>query len=305
MNYQWSSCHLTGTILPGYEDREIAEDLKVRPAPSDDVFCFPLVESWRERVWTMLRDYVTDEVKAEFIHNPPEFVVSDDLSWLDDIIFEVTGKTCNIKELTTDCLLREYRAFRAAHGTRTNDLAQFYERGLRLLRVEEIEDRARSIFLNGRFKHATEGELQRAIDDIEARKVSGGRNGRLYFCANERSLITKSGRSGHYLIYGSEYLYCLGMRVTSTRDTQKTLKEIGRPTMLICDIPMELMSPYPLQEFAGSIIEYLFCELIDGLEAHALSPGSGSGFSLTADLSAAHIVGHYHPVTIYDPLSSL
>jgi hypothetical protein len=301
MNYQWSSCKLAGPMLPGYEDREIAENIKVRPAPPADVFCLPLVDSWRARIWNLLRDYITDGVKAEFIRNTPEYVVCDDLSWLDDIIFEVTGETTNIKEWTADRLREEYRAFRASHATRTNDLAQFYRTGLRCLRAEEIEDRARSIFLNGRFNYATEDRIREAIDDIEARKTSGGREGRLYFCADERSLITRSGGSGHYLVYGSEYLYCLGIRVLSEWEAKRALKEIGRPTMLVCDIPMHLMRPHTLQEFAGSILEFLFCELV-GRESYALGPGSGSALSLTVDLPPEHIFGHYHPAKIHDPL---
>lgn len=301
MNYQWSSCKLAGPMLPGYEDREIAENIKVRAAPPADVFCFPLVDSWKARIWDLLRGHVTDEVKSEFIRNPPEYVVCDDLSWLDDIIFEVTGETTDIKEWTADRLGQEYRAFRASHAMRTNDLAQFYRTGLRCLRAEEIEDRARSIFLNGRFNYATEDRLREAIDDIEARKTSGGREGSLYFCADERSLITRSGGSGHYLVYGSEYLYCLGIRVVSEWEAKRALKEIGRPTMLVCDIPMRLMRPHTLQEFAGSILEYLFCELV-GRESHALGPGSGSALSLTVDLPPEHIVGHYHPAKIHDPL---
>ena len=302
MNYRWSSCSFAGSMLPGHEDREIAENIKVRAAPPADVFCFPLVESWRQRIWTLLGDYITDEVKAEFARNPPEYVVSDDLGWLDYIIFEVTGETCDIKELTADRLSREYRAFRAAHATRTNDLAQFYRAGLRCLRADEIEERARTIFLNGRFNYATEDRLQMAIDDINARNASGGREGRLYFCADERSLITQTGGSGHYLVYGSEYLYCLGMRVTSEWETKKALKEIGRPTMLVCDIPMTLLRESTLREFAGMILEYLFCELVDGLHSHSLSPGAGSALSLNVDIPPQHIVGHYHPERVYDPL---
>lgn len=301
MNYQWSSCNLAGSMLPGHENREIAENIKVRPAPPVDVFCFPLVDSWRARIWDLLDDYVTDEVTEEFIRNPPEYVVSDDLGWLDDIIFKVTGETFDIKELTAERLTQEYRAFRVAHATRTNDLAQFYRMGLRCLRAEEVEDRARSIFLNGRFSTATEDRFQEAIEDMRARKTSGGREGHLYFCADERSLITRSGGSGHYLIYGSEYLYCLGIRVVSTWEAKRALKEIGLPTMLVCDIPTKLMRSRTLQEFAGSILEYLFCELA-GFESSTLSPGSDFTLSLGVDLPPDHIIGHYHPQKIHDPL---
>lgn len=302
MNYKWASCSLAGHMLPGHEERLIEQETSARPKLPDDVFCYPQPDSWRTRIWEMLADHITDDVKAEFVRNPPEYVVSDDLSWLDDIIFAVTHRTCDIKEVMGERLGREYRAFRAGHATRTNDLAPFYLQGLKCLRAEEIEDRARTIFLNGRFASADEERLQHAINDIDARKESGGREGSLYFAAEESSLFTRIGGSGHYLIYGSEYLYCLGIRVTSTWETKRALKEIGRPTMLVCDIPMALLSPYTLKEFGGMMLEFLFCELVDGLESYALSPGSGSAISLTVDLPPEHIVGHYHPTSIYDPL---
>lgn len=302
MFYQWQTCSLAGPMLPGSQDREIPERLEDRPSPPDDVFCYPLVETWRDRIWRMIEDVVTREVRAEFVRNPPEYVVSDDLSWLDDIVLDVTGAPVDMKDMTADRLSREFRAFRAAHGTRTDDVGQFYENGLRCLRADEIEERARAIFLGGRFPSATEERLQAAIENVEARKLTGGREGRLYFCADERALLTRSGGSGHYLVYGSEYLYCLGIRTIGTWETKRALKSIGRPTMLVCDIPMPLMRPHTLREFAGSILEYLFCELVDGLEAHALGPGAGSALSMTEDLPGSCIIGHYHPAKVHDPL---
>tara|TARA_B100000446_G_scaffold174282_1_gene183998 strand:- start:471 stop:677 length:207 start_codon:yes stop_codon:yes gene_type:complete len=65
---------------------------------------------------------------------------------------------------------------------------------------------------------------------------------------------------------------------------------------------MVMIRSHALEDFAGSILEYLFCELVDELEAHALSPDAGSALSLTENLPGECIVGHYHPATIYDPL---
>jgi hypothetical protein len=126
-----------------------------------------------------------------------------------------------------------------------------------------------------------------------------------YFCADERNLTSRDGGAGHYLIYGSEYLFSLASRITSAADAKKTLKKIGRPTVFVCDIPTGLISQHTFREFTGLIIEYLFCELVDGFESHALAPGAGSALRLTTDLPAQHIVGHYHPLRIYDPLWSI
>lgn len=302
MHYQWSSCSLTGPMLPGFEDREIPERLADRAAPPEDVFVYPLVDSWRARVWHMIGDVATEAVREEFVADPPEYIVSDDLSWLDDLILRVTGRITEMKTLMADRLSTQYRAFRAGHATRTDDLGRFYREGLRLLRADHVEARARALWLNGEFPHATETKFQAAIDDINARDRAGGREGWLYFSADERSLITQLGRSGHYLVYGSEYLYCLGIRLVGRWDTKRGLKAVGRPTMFICDIPMTMLRDSTIREFGGLILELLFSELIDGMEARALSPGAGSALSLDCDLPGEHVVGHYHPAKIYDPL---
>jgi hypothetical protein len=301
MNYRWERCQYTGQMQAGYEDRAIpASRAECGPTP-DDVFCFPDVTSWRERIWTLISDIVTDDVLEEFKDNPPEYVVSDDLSWLNEIVFAVSGRDVEMKSLLAERLAEEYHAFRAVHGTRTDDLAPFYEHGLRCLRADEAEKRARSLFVTPEFSWVTQEKFEAAVADIDARKESGGREGRLYFCADERNLITRYGSSGHYLIYGGEYLYCLGIRLVSRLDAQRVLKSVGRPTMFVCDIPMRMIRPSTLGEFAGSILEYLFCELF-GEQSHALSDGAGSALSLTEDLPGEYIVGHYHPARIYDPL---
>jgi len=301
MTYQWAQCRYAGAIKDGYEDRAILEHLAERGPVPQDVFCFPAFDSWRERVWRLISDYITHEVKAAFTRRPPEYVVSDDLSWLNEIVFQTTSRDVEMKSLLADRLAGEYRAFRAAHGTRTDDLAPFYEHGLRCLRADETETRVRALFMTAEFAWVTEEKFDAAIADIDARNLSGGREGRLYFSADERSLITRNGGSGHYLVYGGEYLYCLGIRLVSRLDAQRALKSIGRPTILICDIPIAIMRPSTLEEFAGSILEFLFCELI-GEPSHALSDGAGSALSLAVELPGEHIVGHYHPARIYDPL---
>lgn len=301
MYYQWANCRYAGEMKSGYEGRELPEATADRPRVPDDVFCYPDFASWRDRIWALLSDILTDAVKGEFKRNPPEYIVSDDLTWLNEIVFTVEGHELEMKSLTAERLSREYRAFRAGHATRTDELAQFYRGGLRCLRAHEAEDTARTLFLTSDFPLVTEEKFEAAIADIHARDASGGREGRLYFCAVESSLITRLGGSGHYLVYGGEYLYCLGMRLVGSFDAKKVLKSVGRPTMFVCDIPIKLMREYTLGEFAGSILEFLFCELV-GEQSYALGSGAGSALSLTVDLPPENIVGHYHPARIYDPL---
>lgn len=304
MNYKWQECELTGVMMPGYEDRQIEECVCIRFAPPTDVFCFTIVDSWKNRVWDFLHTFVTDEVKVDFVRNPPERCWSDVLSWLDDRILRVTSQECDSKQLTADFLSREFCFVRAAHGTRTNNLSQFYQDGLRCLRANEIEQCARSIFCNDPSRPVTEDQLQTAIDDFDARDPAGERQGYLYFAANEQCLVAPQGGAGHYLIYGSEYLFGLGIRIINRNDTKSILKQIGRPTMFICDVPIALMHRSTLLAFAGAVISHLFSELVEGLESDALNPVAGVDFRISDDLSARQIVGHYHPICVHDPNSN-
>jgi hypothetical protein len=289
-------------MRPGYEGRAIPLRPEDRPPLPGGVFCFAQPDTWRERVWRALADVLTDKVLEEFRERPPKYLVSDDLNWLDEIILAATGDWVDIKMLTVGRLREEFSHFRGAHATRTDDLSSFYEQGLRILRAEEMEDRARLLFLNGQYGHATEKSLEDAITDVDARDPRVGREGMLYFVAIEESLYSREGGAGHYLTYGSEYLYCIAMRTADTYTAKTVLRGIGRPTLFVCDVPLSSMGDATLAEFSGMILEYLFAELVDEIETEVLSPWSGSAFTLRADLAPEHIVGHCHPLRIFDPL---
>ena len=62
--YRWQSCEWAGPMLAGHEDREIEASLGARAPVPDDVFCYRLVSLWRERIWRMLGDLITDDVRA-------------------------------------------------------------------------------------------------------------------------------------------------------------------------------------------------------------------------------------------------
>ena len=102
-------------MTQSYEHRKLTADPGARTTP-DDVFQYANVDAWRNRVWNMLGDLITEDVKVEFQHNHPEYITSDDLSWLDDIIFDVTGAVSDIKTTAADRLSVEFTAFRAALG---------------------------------------------------------------------------------------------------------------------------------------------------------------------------------------------
>lgn len=289
-----------GSMLPGYEDREISSSVQDRPVPQN-VFCYSRPDLWRDRVWEMLSDFITDDVKEEFLADLPEYVVCDDLSWLDEIIERVIGEWPDIKEVAADRLMKEFDAFRMFHATRTHDLALYYENGLRFMTNRDIEDRARSIFLNGSFPMVTEETLSAAIADINDGHFPyrSDLTPRTYFCADEAAFTTEWGGCGHYLDFGSEYLFSLGGRLVGNRQAKEALRAIGSPTLFVIDIPMSLVSRSTILEFSGKILEYLFCSLSDKLETDVLGSGDQSGVILHNEIPPNAFVGHFHPTHFY------
>lgn len=130
ISYSWRDCPLAGPMMPGYEDRLIEADLLVRPEPPDDVFALPLLHTWQSEMWMLIADVVPSNVKKAFAANPPEYITADDFDWLNDLIWEEMGQSVDILELFADRLVERYRFFRAVHGTRTDDVGQFYRDGI-------------------------------------------------------------------------------------------------------------------------------------------------------------------------------
>ena len=244
-------------------------------------------------MWNIIGDYLGQDVKDEFVRNPPKYVVSDDLSWLDEIILETRDQFVSMKQITAERMASHYRAFRASHGTRTANVDSFYCQGLRKLRSDEFDRLARELLLTQEFSYASEKSLVAAIEEIDA-KGPGCREGYLYFCADEQELIENAG---HYLIYGSEYLYCLAIRVVGAWHAQKLLTSIGKPTMIVCDLPYGYLSPDQQSEFAGMCLEVMFSELLGRNDNF----GHGTAVMLSRDVPPKYIVGHYHPQETRDP----
>lgn len=296
MMYEWEKCPFSGAMDPACLDRELRGEPQIEP--DGPVLGFTFVSSWRERVWRLISDLVTPAVVEAVVEDPPEFLVSDDLSWLNDVVSVIEDADVDMKEVLAERLTQEFAFVRAFHGTRTANLAPFYERGLRILRPEEIEDLARNLFVND---DRQANRLVESITDMDASSPTKGRAGALYFCASTDNLISRYGGAGHYLVHGSEYLYCLGIRTRTIAETQRILKGIGRPTLFCCDVPLRMLGPGALGEFAGTMLETLFTEVLEARIIDELPEGTQTGFSIRQDLPSTSIVGHWHPKRVYDP----
>lgn len=264
------------------------------PAPLD-VWDHRAYSTWRAEIWTLIEDFAGADVQAAFLDHPPDYVVGDDLNWLDDIVYSVQNTEVNSKVLLAERLRRRYRALRAVHGTRTANVTAFYKDGLIPMVPEQFHAQARTIFLSGEYPELSESMLQKAIDAVG----SDLREGRVYFEANEEMLIAQAG---HYMLYGSEYLTAIAAHLGGMRDYRQVLKNGGQPTLFVCDVPLDLIGEGTLREFAGDALESVFQELLDGPE-FVRDRWRGAGFCIRKPLLVKHVIGHYNPTVRRDPLS--
>lgn len=264
-----------------------------RPPAPEDVWNHRAYSTWREEIWKLIGDFADDQVRRTFLGKPPKYVVSDDLSWLDDIVYAIHGREVDSKALLSQRLRERYRALRAVHGTRTSELELFYREGLKPLVPGQFHSQARNIFLSGEYPELSEESLQAAIAAVG----SDLRDGRVFFEANEEMLIAQAG---HYMLYGSEYLIAIAAHLGDCRDYRQVLKKRGEPTLFICDVPLDLIGEGTLREFAGDALESVFQELLDGPDFEP-DRWRGAGFCIHKPLPPAHLMGHYHPVIKRDP----
>lgn len=276
-----------------FETRLLAVDARARPPASERTWDFNSYETWRDEIWKLIDDFADDSVRKAFVAAPPDYVVGDNLSWLDEIVERVHGFPVDSKGELLDKLFERYDTLRAVHGTRTDDLTSFYVDGLQPLIPRTFKQQARDIFLGGAFPELSDADLERAIAVVGVET----REGHVYFDTNEGELV---GYCGHYMLYGSEYLTAIAANIGRCRDYRQVLKERGKATLFVCDIPFSLISGDTILEFSGMALEYVFKELLD-VEAFKPDPNRGGGFSITRCLSPAHIVGHCHPTITRDP----
>lgn len=292
----WNAASAAARLAPtvGTSPRLLSAIANERQPAPKYVWDFDRHVTWHSNIWCLMSDFIGPDVKEAFLSNPPEYLVEDDLSWLDALVLQSRNIHVDSKAKLAELLLGHYRAIRAYHGTSAPTLDSFYEQGLRPLAIEEFHDQARQIFLSGGYPELSEDNLKNAIENVG----SATRKGRVYFEANERFL---KKLCSHYLLYGSEYLVALAANLGGTRDYRRVLKGRFAPTLFVCDVPLEYLHPDIVAEFAGIALKSIFQDLLDG-PSDAPPEWRGSGFSIRVPLNASCIVGHYHPTITHDQL---
>ncbi|MEZ0472437.1 hypothetical protein [Luteimonas salinilitoris] len=247
-------------------------------------------DSWAGHFWETLSDVLTSSVLRAFDNEPPEYVVGDDLGWLDEIVAAQTGALISTKHLLADRIEKYYGAIRAFHGARPIDPTNYRVQGLKVL-----DGPSKIAYLQQLF----EGAGQSVSDEVLLRAVervgTDYRAGRVYFEANSRFL---QRHCGHYMLYGSEYLNAIAAHISERH--RAVLRQVGTPTVFVCNVPLSTLCHGQIVDYAGMALQALFVSRqLDHFE-HA-GEHEASGLMIQQDLPADCIIDHFHPTRLYDP----
>lgn len=171
--------------------------------------------------------------------------------------------------------LSGYTHIRAYHGCRTSDIESYMKEGIHSFNRKQA------------YKIVHDTLLQCGIEEKEILKCFNEKwNDNIDHFNNVCVNISKEDMlhlSGHYLVYGSEFI--CGM--AADLFCQYKLKKIGKPTLLECHIDKQKFSRSTLQAIEDNGIKY---GCWDG------------GIYLLDDVSPNEIVEITYPRKIYDPL---
>lgn len=122
--------------------------------------------------------------------------------------------------------LSEFTHIRAYHACRVEDEAAIYKEGLiPFTRKSALETAKKKL---PSYKNITEGQVKVLIDELWGEEAHMGR---VWFELGTSAFLEQDA---HYLIYGSEILNAVFMRL----GCRNVLKTIGKPAFVICDVPI-------------------------------------------------------------------
>lgn len=176
----------------------------------------------------------------------------------------------------------------AYHGCRAERVGSYYENGIIPLSPFEAQSKFRKLFQ----PVASSEDIDKAIASVSTET----REGAVYTVLDDRVFYESSG---HYLIYGGEYLYCLAIHLPGYRKNGDILKNQGKATVIVCKLPFSLIPD--LEDLTRFILADYFFRI-----AHKRDEVFISHFGIYFFREKIHpkfVVAHYHPARISDPFN--
>ena len=253
------------------------------------VFVWNNYKSWRGVVLRLLADLIDKSVFAELKRHRPEYIVSDDLSWLDEVITQIKGNfEPEICATLLERLPTRYSFIRAFHGCRTDSNHSYLKHGVLRSDPSALNGTAFEIFSNRE-------RVETAIRDLAEKDIRTSyedhNRGKVFFCLQKEHLIEDCG---HYLLYGSEYLLCIANRVGEP----EVLRKRGRATVIECNVPIGDIPQVYLGCLAGQILREIFEKYCDRTYRSGILI---FGFPIATHLAPENIVAFHNPTSIPNP----
>lgn len=254
------------------------------------MFAWDDYKSWRRIVLDLLSDLIDASVFSEMKAHPPEWIVGDNLDWLDEAIAAAKGgiPSPNVWSTLNERFPSRFRFVRAFHGCRTESIEPYREQGILPSDPSTLDHIAYQIF-------SKREAVAAAIEDLTDKDPHGSygdhNRGKVFFCLQMAYLVEECG---HYLLYGSEYLLCIANRIGEPRK----LRERGKATVIECNVPVGDIPGEYLRCLTGEIMREIFEKYCHRNERPRTL---NFGFPIRVPLNPSNIVTFHFPTRIPNP----
>lgn len=193
------------------------------------------------------------------------------------------------EELTESVMREASRNFTdviAYHACRVDQVDTYYENGIIPLTPIDAQSKFRDQFKS----YASQEEIEKAIANVSTET----RDGVAHVVLDDRVFYDFSG---HYLIYGGEYLHCLAVHLPGDAQTLRDiLKKNGRATVFVCKLSFSLISD--LEHLVKFMLADHFFRIAHNRDDVFILDYT---IFITGYIKPESIIEHYHPTKILDP----
>ena len=261
---------------------------------SSEIFGWKDFRDWQDFVGETFSKKTLNALEEKIRGRKSEFRYVDDPSAFIEV-YKALGDFSELFEELLNRFYERYAFLRMYHCCRPISVESYYNSGIKVLNISEMNSRFQRIFLgNPKYPLVTPDLVQAGIEDMAK---SYRRHGYVYFGLDDRYLIN---HCGHYLIEGSEYLKSLAAFIERKigGHLKSELRGHGKPTVFELQIPISVIPEGELRVLASELLQTWAYNI-----AHSKDDPHELAFCIDFDrgLSSDHIMGHYHPEKIPDP----
>lgn len=240
--------------------------------------------TWKPLISKALSDILGNCYTTTIINNADQIKYRDSIEEACSLFHHIISEE-KLIDVVSQVVLESYTEIFTYHACRTNNVNSYYENGIIPLAPPEAHAEFREKFCS----IASQQEIDSAIAAVSTQT----REGVVHTAVDDRVFFESSG---HYLIYGGEYLHCLAVHLPG--DPQKhrdILKEHGKATVLVCKLPFSVLSEI------DCLVQFMLADHFFRI-AHSRDEVIVLDHTIfmSENIQPKYIVSHYHPTRIVD-----